>query len=85
MKLQIVAYTESAGDVTVMEYVIPDTTSNWERILRKMDAYVWRHCNQEDVIELFCIMTDKTSHHDMTQAWAHEYMMYYPNHDLPFI
>lgn len=84
MTLEVIAYTESAGPVPRMKVEIPKV-ENWERVLRKMDAWIWNHSNQKDIIELFCFMTDETGCHDMTQAWALEYSQHYPNWELPFI
>lgn len=83
MRLVIEAYTE-AGYVTLAEETIPNT-ENWERILRKLYAYIWKHCNQDAVIELFAVMVDADGFHECSQAWAIEYTQYYPKCELPFI
>lgn len=84
MKLQIAAYVGEFQDVVLMEQNI-QPVDNWERVLRKMYDWVWRHCDQDNVIDLFAVMVDEDGWHECSQAWAIEYSKYFPACELPFI
>ena len=82
MILKIEAYNEN-GYETLMEQKI-SAVDNWERILRKMYDWVWKHCNQNLVIELYAIMINEEGLHELSQAWAIEYDKNDPLCELPF-
>ena len=84
MTLQIVGYADTLEMTVFMEQTISHV-DNWERVLRKMYDWVWEHCNQDLVVDLFAIMIDANGYHERSQAWAVEYSENYPNCDLPFI
>lgn len=84
MKLQIAAYVGEFEDVVLMEQNI-QPVDNWERVLRKMYNWVWKHCDQDNVIDLFAIMINEDGWHECAQAWAIEYSRNYPDYDVPFM
>lgn len=84
MKLQIVGYsTDTYKMIVLMEQII-SPVANWERILRKMYNWVWKH-NSNKLIDLFAVMDNEEGHHELSQAWAVEYNENYPGCELPFI
>ncbi len=85
MTLRIEAYTYDGWDYsTLMEQHIP-AVDNWERVLRKMYDWVWKHCDQDNVVDLFAVMINEEGTHELAQAWAVEYMEKYPKCELPFM
>jgi len=82
MILRIEAYSDQ-GYQTLMKREIPSTTKNWERILRKMYNYCSKHCNQP-YIDIFAVVIEE-GYHEVSQAWAVEYMKHCPMNDLPFM
>ena len=86
MILQIVEYLETGEERIHTIGIVPKFTKVEERILRKAYNHVWKYSIKTDVLDLYAIVIDaKGNHREYSQAWATEYMTYYPNHDLPFI
>lgn len=84
MTLRIEAYVGEFDAVVLMEQDI-QPVDNWERVLRKMYSHAWKHCDQDNLIDLFAIMIDEEGEHEFAQAWAIEYSRQYPACELPFI
>lgn len=86
MILQIVEYLETGKERTHVIGTVPEFTKVEERILRKAYNHVWKYSIKKDVLDVYAVVIDaKGNHCEYSQAWANEYMTYYPNHDLPFI
>lgn len=86
MILQIVEYLETGEERIHVIGTVPEFTKVEERILRKAYDHVWKYCIKTDVLDLYAVVIDaKGNHREYSQAWATEYMTYYPNHDLPYI
>ena len=88
MILQIVEYLETGEERIHVMGTVPEFTKVEERILRKAYDHVWKYCNKAEVLDLYAVVIDDKGNHlaaEYSQAWATEYMTYYPNHDLPYI